>query len=78
MKKYAFLVAAFIVASLIAAAGYVWAQTIPGQTRLVCTMGGEIVFDEHVDSINRVTGGLEITLNGHTETLWVPDGMQCH
>lgn len=75
MKRY-LLVAALIVL-IIALSGWIWSQAVPGQPHLVCTIGGEVVFDEPFDSVTHTPYSIKVTRNGHTQTVYVPEGMEC-
>jgi hypothetical protein len=75
---YTFLTAFVVIALIIVALGFVWAQAILGQSRLVCTIDGEVVFDQRFDTVSYAPDAISVTLNGHTKSIDVPEGMVCH
>jgi hypothetical protein len=75
---YTLITTFVVIALIIVALGFVWAQAIPGQSRLVCTYRGEVVFDQRFDTVSYAPDAISVTLNGHTESIDVPEGMVCH
>lgn len=78
MKQLRLALNLTILLTLIAAVVLVWGLSYSNDTpRLVCSIQGEVVFDQPFDRIEQTQGGYLLTLDGQSEELVVPEGMEC-